>query len=373
MIALIFHQMCEGFAVGPMIQKGATSVSHAAIMILIFASSTPTGVLLGALIDQYSDPNAKGMLLAKGTLMLIASGLLIFVGCVEFLGGLQHDDVEHQAHEAEKLHKKKANRRREKRILQAAERSLQLAALRAAGTIVGDDDHNTNTTNNHSISTNGTHSPREDVLATRASCCQQENMVKAAAGGLGGGGGSAFDVAKDSSDDETSNDYATGRRTRSSFIETWGGPSTTKPKKHAAHCKNVNINVPIIASGSTNNQHLPAPMITSTERSRLLPSSYGSTKSRDEKAAGIIGSEVGTPVSSRQKSDYSSYSEADEQAEREQAAEEEESDHMHEEDHKQISDMKKDFLSLHPLLTRMSTYLAFFVGGAIMSVIALWS
>lgn len=215
MIALIFHQLCEGFAVGPMIQKGATSATHSIVMITIFAFSTPLGVLVGALIDAYSDPNAKGMLLAKGILMLIASGLLIFVGCVEFLGSLQHDDVEHQAHEAEKVHRKKANRRREKRIVKAAEKSLK--HLRGSSyqgthdsTIIGEGD------NLYNNSLTSTHSPREGppLAATRASCCQQEHMAKAAAG--------LSDVSSSSSDSEGEDEssYVYSKRARSSFIET---------------------------------------------------------------------------------------------------------------------------------------------------------
>lgn len=235
MIALFFHQMCEGFAIGPLIHKGSNSLLHAIVLIIIFGGATPVGIAIGAIVDAYSDPNSKEAQLTQGIMMLIACGLLVHVGCVEFLAGLMHD-IEHQALEIEHEHEHKVHRRKERQIVEAAAKALHIE-----GAIVSSDDG--------------------------ATC--------SAAGGLA---------------------------TRTSFVETWGGPTTRG------------------SNGINNNSN------SVNERSGLI----------DHVEKNV-----------------------DEEAEEAEEA-------------RQIEEMKNDFLSQNPKITRVATYIFFYIGAALMSLIALW-
>ena len=88
-IALMLHQLCEGFAMGPVIFKGARSTLHAIVLIAIFTFSLPIGIGVGAIALQYGDPGSKQANLSQGILSCLAAGMLMYVGAVEFLGGLQ--------------------------------------------------------------------------------------------------------------------------------------------------------------------------------------------------------------------------------------------------------------------------------------------
>ena len=104
-IALMLHQLCEGFAMGPVIYKGARSVLHACILIAIFAFATPVGIGIGALALTYGNPGSKEANLSQGILSCLAAGMLMYVGAVEFLGGLQHSMEHSEAAHLEKVPK----------------------------------------------------------------------------------------------------------------------------------------------------------------------------------------------------------------------------------------------------------------------------
>jgi len=104
-IALMLHQLCEGFAMGPVIYKGARTVLHAVVLIGIFAVATPIGIGIGALALQYGDPGSKQANLSQGILSCLAAGMLMYVGAVEFLGGLQHSMEHSEAAHLEKVPK----------------------------------------------------------------------------------------------------------------------------------------------------------------------------------------------------------------------------------------------------------------------------
>ena len=89
-IALMLHQLCEGFAMGPMIYKGARNAIHAGVMVAIFTLATPIGIGIGALAHAYGNPESKSSNLAQGIIECFAAGMLLYVGAVEFLGGLNH-------------------------------------------------------------------------------------------------------------------------------------------------------------------------------------------------------------------------------------------------------------------------------------------
>lgn len=134
MIALFFHQLCEGFAIGPLIHKGSHSLLHAIVLIVIFGGATPVGIAIGAIVDAYSDPESKEAQLTQGIMMLIACGLLVHVGCVEFISGLMHD-IEAQAEGIEHDHDHKVARRKERQVVEAAAKALHIEGAVAASPV----------------------------------------------------------------------------------------------------------------------------------------------------------------------------------------------------------------------------------------------
>jgi hypothetical protein len=97
-IALMLHQLCEGFVMGPMIYKGARGAIHAAILIAIFTLATPIGIGIGALAREYGDPDSKKSNLTQGIIACFAAGMLLYVGAVEFLAGLTHASEHSEDH-----------------------------------------------------------------------------------------------------------------------------------------------------------------------------------------------------------------------------------------------------------------------------------
>ena len=97
-IALMLHQLCEGFAMGPMIYKGARGAIHAAILVATFTLATPIGIGIGALARAYGDPESKQSNLTQGIIECFAGGMLLYVGAVEFLAGLTHSTEHSEDH-----------------------------------------------------------------------------------------------------------------------------------------------------------------------------------------------------------------------------------------------------------------------------------
>eukprot|EP00658_Telonema_sp_P-2_P076575 TRINITY_DN6732_c0_g1_i2.p1 TRINITY_DN6732_c0_g1~~TRINITY_DN6732_c0_g1_i2.p1 ORF type:complete len:443 (-),score=165.82 TRINITY_DN6732_c0_g1_i2:632-1960(-) len=97
-IALMLHQLCEGFAMGPMIYKGARGAIHAAILVACFTLATPLGIGIGALARAYGDPESKQSNLTQGIIECFAGGMLLYVGAVEFLAGLLHTTEHSEDH-----------------------------------------------------------------------------------------------------------------------------------------------------------------------------------------------------------------------------------------------------------------------------------
>ena len=94
-IALLFHQLCEGFALAPLVVKGTHSTLHTVALIAVFALSLPAGIGIGSLALKYGNPDSKEANLSQGILSCLAAGMLMYVGAVEFLGGLQHSTDGH--------------------------------------------------------------------------------------------------------------------------------------------------------------------------------------------------------------------------------------------------------------------------------------
>ncbi|KAF9935030.1 high-affinity Zn(2+) transporter zrt1 [Linnemannia zychae] len=86
LVALVFHQFFEGFALGARIADLAfdTSYTHYALA-LIFSLTTPVGVGIGIGISKSYSPNSKSALLVEGIFDSISTGILLYMGYVNLL------------------------------------------------------------------------------------------------------------------------------------------------------------------------------------------------------------------------------------------------------------------------------------------------
>ncbi|KAF8983754.1 high-affinity Zn(2+) transporter zrt1 [Entomortierella lignicola] len=86
LIALIFHQFFEGFALGARIAALAfdTSYTHY-ILALIFSLTTPSGVAIGVGISRTYSANSRTSLLVEGIFDSISTGIMLYMGYVNLL------------------------------------------------------------------------------------------------------------------------------------------------------------------------------------------------------------------------------------------------------------------------------------------------
>ncbi|KAF8926206.1 high-affinity Zn(2+) transporter zrt1 [Haplosporangium gracile] len=87
LIALLFHQFFEGFALGARIADlGLERTSSHYFLALIFALTTPAGVVIGIMVSQQAYPSDSATsLLVEGVLDAISTGILLYVGYVTLL------------------------------------------------------------------------------------------------------------------------------------------------------------------------------------------------------------------------------------------------------------------------------------------------
>ncbi|KAF9550002.1 high-affinity Zn(2+) transporter zrt1 [Mortierella hygrophila] len=87
LIALLFHQFFEGFALGARIadlDPERTSTHYA--LALIFALTTPAGVIIGTIISRHAyHSDSVTSLLVEGVLDAISTGILLYMGYVTLL------------------------------------------------------------------------------------------------------------------------------------------------------------------------------------------------------------------------------------------------------------------------------------------------
>ncbi|KAI1300544.1 high-affinity Zn(2+) transporter zrt1 [Mortierella claussenii] len=86
LVALIFHQFFEGFALGARIADLAfnTTYTHY-VLALIFSLTTPLGVAIGIGISSSYSANSTSSLLVEGIFDSISTGILLYMGYVNLL------------------------------------------------------------------------------------------------------------------------------------------------------------------------------------------------------------------------------------------------------------------------------------------------
>lgn len=90
LIAIVFHQTFEGFALGARIAALIPTLFPASspkpwLMALAYGTTTPIGQALGLLLHRMYDPNSEVGLLMVGITNAISSGLLLFAGLVQLI------------------------------------------------------------------------------------------------------------------------------------------------------------------------------------------------------------------------------------------------------------------------------------------------
>ncbi|XP_077214108.1 ZIP metal ion transporter family [Tasmannia lanceolata] len=86
-VALAFHQIFEGMGLGGCIAQAGFNFATTAYMCVMFAVTTPLGILLGMLvfyITGYDDSSPKALIL-EGLLGSLSSGILIYMGLVDLI------------------------------------------------------------------------------------------------------------------------------------------------------------------------------------------------------------------------------------------------------------------------------------------------
>ncbi|TIA89560.1 hypothetical protein E3P99_02037 [Wallemia hederae] len=88
LIAIVFHQMCDGFAIGTRIADvkfTSKKYLRLTLMCSVYALITPIGIALGVICYSFFDANSPPTILAIGVLDSISAGLLIYGATVDLL------------------------------------------------------------------------------------------------------------------------------------------------------------------------------------------------------------------------------------------------------------------------------------------------
>lgn len=88
-IALVFHQFCEGTAIGASVLQSSLGTVHTVLLWLIFVVTTPIGVAIGigAEMSQGSQ-ESNASVETQGILESIAMGILLYMGLFDMLPSL---------------------------------------------------------------------------------------------------------------------------------------------------------------------------------------------------------------------------------------------------------------------------------------------
>ena len=81
-IALIFHQMLEGIALGSTMVMSNFTRLHAVVMVTAYALTTPVAIAIGIVVSDTYEPESTAALATQGTLDAISGGLLLYASLV---------------------------------------------------------------------------------------------------------------------------------------------------------------------------------------------------------------------------------------------------------------------------------------------------
>ncbi|PWN40512.1 Zinc/iron permease [Ceraceosorus guamensis] len=88
LIAIVFHQFCEGLGLASrvvLLPSSVLSNTLKFVMHLVFIVTTPVGIAIGIGVRQSYNGNSRGTLLAVGILDAISAGILIYAALVQII------------------------------------------------------------------------------------------------------------------------------------------------------------------------------------------------------------------------------------------------------------------------------------------------
>ena len=87
LIAICFHQLFEGIAIGSLLISTTLSFRVKTLMSLFYPITTPAGVAVGIVVRHSYNENSQGLILAQGICNSLAAGLLMYSGYCQLVGG----------------------------------------------------------------------------------------------------------------------------------------------------------------------------------------------------------------------------------------------------------------------------------------------
>jgi zinc transporter 1/2/3 len=93
LIALTFHQMLEGVALGSAAVDAGLGRKAYAILVLVFSLTTPLGTAVGIAVRSSMNPNGVDVLLSQGILDAICAGMLIYLAFSEHLNAFKSQAI----------------------------------------------------------------------------------------------------------------------------------------------------------------------------------------------------------------------------------------------------------------------------------------
>ncbi|KAJ3237315.1 hypothetical protein HDU81_009651 [Chytriomyces hyalinus] len=94
LIAVAFHQLFEGMALGVLIGKLSMSLTSKRMLCLMYPLTTPLGVAIGITVRHSYNENATNMILVQGIFNSLSAGILFYNTYTE----LMSEEVSHSAH-----------------------------------------------------------------------------------------------------------------------------------------------------------------------------------------------------------------------------------------------------------------------------------
>ena len=92
LVALVFHQMFEGIALGARIADANFPTHwHEVFLTMLFSVAAPFGIAIGIGVKTGLNPNGETFLMVQGTFDAICSGILIYIGLVLLLRDFPED------------------------------------------------------------------------------------------------------------------------------------------------------------------------------------------------------------------------------------------------------------------------------------------
>lgn len=89
LIAILFHQLLEGLAIGAITVSTRLSTRAVVLMALFYSLTTPIGIAIGIGVRESMNPNSQVSLLSQGIFDAIAAGLLIYVALGDHVNAIK--------------------------------------------------------------------------------------------------------------------------------------------------------------------------------------------------------------------------------------------------------------------------------------------